>query len=76
MFAHYAVRRNITYGVNIIAVRYTSLARMGKHRSADLLYRRSPLCAPFYAFKTISASFCKIYILEFVRNAHSLDLTR
>ncbi|MBR6651375.1 MAG: hypothetical protein IKL36_08220 [Clostridia bacterium] len=49
MFAHYAVRRNITYAVNITA-QATSLARKGKHRSADLLYRRSPFGGFFICY--------------------------
>ena len=36
MFAHYVVRRNITYTLP----KASSLARKGKHRSVDLLYRR------------------------------------
>ena len=43
MFAHYVVRRNITYTLP----KASSLARKGKHRSADLLYRRSPFGSPF-----------------------------
>jgi len=42
MFAHYAVRRNITYGVNIIAEGNITCP-YGQTSFGDLLYRRSPL---------------------------------